>query len=260
MGAELFPADVARRSVGWAAAWPPLARGATGRGIREGDLVGAILAPVLFFLCFHLPLHESMPDYADFLLPVVLVQSAIFAAILAAQNAGSDAGAAVQDRLLSLPIPRLAPAVGRLSAMGLRAAVSVASGLGLATLFGFGFEGGAGATAAFLLTPVLLALVLSMLTDALGQVVRDRDTVGQFLMIPQLLLVMMSTGVVPEAGFPEWIRPFVRNQPVSQYVAVMRGWRAGDPVEPLPAVLWTLALAAAGVAALVAAGRREARR
>ena len=41
------------------------------------------------------------------------------------------------------------------------------------------------------------------------------------------LLFMLSTGIAPEKTFPEWLRPFVRNQPVSQVAETLRGFATG---------------------------------
>nr|WP_255549477.1 ABC transporter permease [Corynebacterium sp. TAE3-ERU12] len=217
-------------------------------------------APILFFICFHVPLNESMPEYANFLVPTVIMQAVMFTAILAAQNAGRDVSGAVQDRLMTLPIPRMAPAVARLIAMVVRTTLAIFAAFFVATLFGFRFRGDALDAVALFLLPLLFAVGVSMLTDALGQAVPEPDSVGQVLMVPQMLLVMMSVGIVPEAGFPEWIQPLVRNQPLSQMIIAMRGWIEGTDVNLTPVVLWLIGLFVAGIAALYAASHREARR
>ena len=51
---------------------------------------------------------------------------------------------------------------------------------------------------------------------------------------------MLSTGFVPEEGFPEWVRPFARNQPISQFAEVMRDFASGTFDSPalVPALIW----------------------
>jgi ABC-2 type transport system permease protein len=41
---------------------------------------------------------------------------------------------------------------------------------------------------------------------------------------------MLSTGIAPERTFPGWLRPYVRNQPVSQVAEALRGLGAGHVV------------------------------
>jgi ABC-2 type transport system permease protein len=42
-----------------------------------------------------------------------------------------------------------------------------------------------------------------------------------------LLLFLLSTGIAPETTFPGWLRPWVRNQPVSQVAETLRGLGSG---------------------------------
>jgi ABC-2 type transport system permease protein len=55
---------------------------------------------------------------------------------------------------------------------------------------------------------------------------------------------MLSCGFAPETGFPEWIRPFVRNQPVSQFSFAMRDLAQGGVTWGVlfPVVAWTIGL------------------
>jgi ABC-2 type transport system permease protein len=72
---------------------------------------------------------------------------------------------------------------------------------------------------------------------------RSPEATSQALTLPQLILGMLSTGFVPEEGFPEWIRPFARNQPISQFAHAMRDLAEGtvNSAALIPALLWCLA-------------------
>ncbi|MGQ7557990.1 hypothetical protein ACTGYQ_12020, partial [Streptococcus suis] len=85
-----------------------------------------------------------------------------------------------------------------------------------------------------------------MMADALGSVATHAESVGQMLMIPQLLLVMCSTGLVPANAFPGWIEPVVRNQPVSVFAEAMRALSTGADVQTGPVVGWSVGLLAVG--------------
>jgi ABC-2 type transport system permease protein len=63
--------------------------------------------------------------------------------------------------------------------------------------------------------------------DALGSSTNSAQGASQLLVVPQLLLFMLSTGIAPEKTFPEWLRPYVRNQPVSQVAETLRGMACG---------------------------------
>lgn len=47
------------------------------------------------------------------------------------------------------------------------------------------------------------------------------------LLLPQLVLVLLSTGIAPAESFPAWLGPFVRHQPVSRVTDTLRGLAAG---------------------------------
>jgi ABC-2 type transport system permease protein len=87
--------------------------------------------------------------------------------------------------------------------------------------------GGIAYGAAFVAVVLLLTLALSLGADATGSVGWELDSAGQLLLIPQLLLVLLSTGMAPAEAFPDWLEPFVRYQPVSQVTETLRGFAAG---------------------------------
>ncbi|WP_344997496.1 ABC transporter permease [Tsukamurella soli] len=259
-----MPRSAPRRGVAApAAVWALTLRGLR-TGLREGDLVFAMLSPIGFFLCFYTPLHRAFEAgggrYAQYLLPVIVLQSGLFTAITAAQVSGTDARSAARDRFLTLPIPRVAPAAARIVAAGLRVLISTAAACAIAAAFGFRFHGSAVDTVAFVVTVVALTVGLAMLCDALGSAVPNPDGVAQTLMIPQLVLVMLSTGLVPATAFPGWVQPFVEYQPVSVVADALRGLAEGSPVRVAAAAAWIAVLLVGGALVIVAAGRREARR
>jgi ABC-2 type transport system permease protein len=47
-------------------------------------------------------------------------------------------------------------------------------------------------------------------------------------MVPQLVLIVLSTGMAPADAFPDWLHPFVSYQPVSQVTETLRGLADGN--------------------------------
>jgi ABC-2 type transport system permease protein len=66
------------------------------------------------------------------------------------------------------------------------------------------------------------------------------------LLLPQLVLVLLSTGMAPAESFPAWLGPFVRHQPVSQVTETLRGLASGHVTGAAVAVtfVWCLVLVA----------------
>ncbi|WP_207842209.1 ABC transporter permease [Williamsia soli] len=253
-----------RTSVRFGPALQVLSARSIGSAWRDGDLISGALTPVIFFVCFYVPLHgqfeRSGIDYAQYLTPVILLQTGLFTAIMAAQNAGIDAAAGVRDRLTSLPISRSAPILARMSVVIVMSLVSTSGGLIIGSVFGFRFDTTAVGIAVFVLLVVVFALALSLLTDALGSVITNAESVGQALMIPQLILVMLSTGIVPAAAFPEWVQPVVRNSPVSQFADALRALSTGSEFDATAPTIWAVGLLVAGGVAAGVVGRRAASR
>ena len=93
--------------------------------------------------------------------------------------------------------------------------------------FGFRMTGGLGYALAFVLIALLVCLAVALGADALGSSTSSVQGASELLMVPQLLLFMLSTGIAPEKTFPGWLRPYVHNQPVSQVDETLRGLATG---------------------------------
>ncbi|MFW0783139.1 ABC transporter permease [Gordonia sp. CPCC 206044] len=250
-----------RAAVGQGVAVGVLATEKLRGALRSGDLVMAVLSPLVFFVCFYMPLHRRFEalgaDYAQFLTPIILLQAGLFTAIAATEAAGADARAGVRERLASLPIARTSVPLARMVWVLVRLVLSIAAGIAIGSALGFRFHGTWWQTVVFVLVTVLVGLALSMLTDAAGSVARNSTSVAHVLMIPQLILVMASTGLVPAEGFPTWAQPFVRNQPLSVFTDMLRGLASGDEVSATAPVAWLIGLLVAGWIAMVCAGRAQ---
>lgn len=255
---------IVRQSVGLISATATLAQKKVTAAVRSGDAVFAALSPVVFFTCFYVPLHQrfeiSGTEYAQFLAPIILLQAGIFTAIAATEVAGADARAGVRERMMSLPISRIAPILGRMAWVVVRLLLAVCGGLVIGYSLGFRFQGSFVATVSFVLLVLIFGLALSLLTDAVGSIASSSMAVASLLMIPQLILVMASTGLVPAAGFPGWTQPFVRNQPLSVFADALRALSSGADLNPTAVLCWSIGLLAAGALAAAATGAAQGRR
>jgi ABC-2 type transport system permease protein len=219
--------------------------------LRDGDLIFAIGGPVAFFLCFNVTLRgvidvgaSGTSSYAQYMLPVIVVQAMIFTAMTTADRAARDHLSGMGVRLRTLPMTALVPVAARMLSSLLRALCALAAAIAVGYAFGFRFHGGFGHVPAFVLIALLLSLALSLGADAMGSVATNAEAAGQTLLIPQLLLVMISTGIAPATAFPSWLGPFVRNQPVSQLSETLRALAFGhvDGGTLLTSLAWCLGL------------------
>ncbi|WP_285184396.1 MULTISPECIES: ABC transporter permease [unclassified Rhodococcus (in: high G+C Gram-positive bacteria)] len=218
--------------------------------VKSGHLLVAIIAPAVYTAGFYLPLKFVMQlqgiDYAQFLMPIICLQTMAFTAISAAQRAAMEGTSGMTSRLQTMPIKLWVPLLARSTANFVHAFVSLVAAILYGTLIGFRFSGGLASAAAFFAFALLVGFALSTGGDAIGSLSRSPEATSQALTLPQLILGMLSSGFVPETGFPEWIRPFVRNQPISIFAGAMRDLADTGVVWAtlLPAVIWALGLIA----------------
>lgn len=199
---------------------------------RDRDILFAVLAPVVTFIGFTLVLRNVIDtggvSYAQYVLPAVVVQAMLLGAMTTAERAAKDQRAEFGVRLRTFPISVAAPLAARMLYCLLRGTLALIAAVAVAHLFGFRMMGGFGYAVAFVVIALLLTLALSLGADATGSLGWQLDAASQLLLVPQLLLVLLSTGMAPVEAFPDWLEPFVRYQPVSQVTETLRGFAGGD--------------------------------
>lgn len=194
---------------------------------RDGEMIFEIVSPAAYLAGFGVALHgliDTGPiSYSQYLLPAVVAQSMIFVGLLTADRAARDHLCGFGERMRTLPVAAVATVTARVVATLMRAGLSLVVALITGYAFGFRLTGGPAYGVAFVLIALLLCLAVALGADALGSGTKSVQGAAHLLFVPQLLLFMISTGLAPEKTFPGWLRPFVRNQPVSQFAETLRG-------------------------------------
>lgn len=216
--------------------------------VKTGELAVAVIAPLIFTIGFYLPLRFVMKlqgiDYAQFLMPIIVLQAMAFTAISASQLASVEALHGLTTRLKTMPVAAPVPLLSRMTSGLVRSAITLTAALVYGYAIGFRFSAGVAQAALFCVLALAISLALSLGADAIGTLAKSPEATAQALALPQLILGMLSSGFVPESGFPEWIRPFVRNQPISQFSFAMRDMAEGGVTASslFPAVAWCVGL------------------
>src|SRR5215469_13739402 len=108
-------------------------------------LITSAIPPALFVVLFRYvfggAIHTPGPNYADYLLPTIMILAMLLGATTAVAFA-TDLADGMIDRFRSLPIARPAVLAGRTSADLLRTALVLAVSLGVGTAVGFRFHNG----------------------------------------------------------------------------------------------------------------------
>jgi ABC-2 type transport system permease protein len=207
----------------------------------RNDLPFAVVSPALNFLVFNFMLGNVIDtggmSYPEYVLPVVIIQVIFLGALTTMDRAAWDERSDFADRLRTLPISAVTPLMARMSYSLLRGALGLLSAIAVGYVFGFRMFGGLIYAAAFAVLVLVLTLALSLAADAAGVLsvasqgrLANTGVLDQLLLVPQMLLIMLSSGMAPVDSFPDWLHPFVRYQPVSQVTQTLRGFATGHLV------------------------------
>ena len=199
-------------------------------------------------------------DYLGFLVPGVLVITALQGAQQTSLGLAADLAEGVNDRGRSRPMSRIAVIAGRTVADAVRnVAGLVLVGL-VALLMGYRFASPLAAPASIALATAV-GFGFSWLGAAIAAKVRQPDAVGMLSMFWLFPLMLASTAFAPVETMPGWLQGFVRYQPISVASDAVRGLADGRPAggDILLSLGWTLILVLCFAPMSVRLSRRETR-
>jgi len=245
------------------------------RTLRQPDvLVLSASMPVIFIVMFTSvfggAVQAALPPaaagrYANWLIPGLLAQFALFSGGATASGLVEDLAKGVIDRFRSLPMARSAVLAGRTLSDLVRSALTLT--LMLAVGFAIGFRPQAGALGLVGALAVALAFgyACSWVMALVGLVVRSAEAVQAAVFMAVFPLAFTSSVFVPTQTMPAWLRPFAANQPVTVASNALRGLVLGQGALPpgrtvtgqvVLAVAWAAAITAAFAPLAVRAYRR----
>ena len=198
----------------------------------------AVIQPIIWLLLFGALFEKTtaIPGFAtgagtyiDYLVPGVLVMTALFSCGWSGMSIVEDLDHAVIDRFLVTPIHRSAIVAG-LNAYNLVAfAIQAVIIGGLAFVLGARFEGGLVGFAALTACAMLVGATVASLSDALALMLRQRESVIGVNTLLTLPLTFLSAAFMPLALAPDWIRTAAAYNPVNWAVEAGREALGGSP-------------------------------
>jgi ABC-2 type transport system permease protein/oleandomycin transport system permease protein len=211
---------------------------------RPTYIVFSFIQPVIFILLFRYifggAIDTGRVSYVNFLMPGIIVQTAVFGALVTGLGLTEDLKAGVVDRLRSLPMARTAVLLGRTAAdltMNVLTLV-VMSAVGL--LVGFRPSQPIWQLGAAFLLVLGFSYVFSWISAWVGLSVRNPETAQSAGFIWVFPLTFASSALVPTLTMPAPIRAFANVNPVSLAVDAVRALTIGGTSAVAPA-LQTLA-------------------
>ncbi len=217
----------------------------TRRNVRRFFRIPALLLfstvqPVMFLLLFNyvfggaitLGAGADAGQYINWLIPGILVQSAVFGATATALGLTEDLGAGVIDRFKSLPMARSAVLTGRTLADLVRNTFVFALMLIVGYLMGWRFEQGFLKMAFAVALALLFGYSFSWLMVVIGLATKTPEAAQSAGFLPIFPLVFASSVFVPTDTMPEWLQVFAESQPISVLANTVRSLLL--PEEALP--------------------------
>ncbi len=212
--------------------------------LRNGELGTQVAAPVMFTVNFYLPLKgimgafaQGLSSYGQYLMPLIALVAVACAGISAAFRSATDSVQGIDRRFKAMPIAALTPLAARMSASMYRCCIALVVSLVCGHVIGFRFYGGVAHTVGFCVLVMVVGAVLALLGDVIGVANKNPEATTPLLLPPLFVLGLLSVGLQPVERFPAWVRGFVRDQWVSQFIDALRAL-AGDSTPAAGVVTW----------------------
>lgn len=203
------------------------------RGLRTlmrqpAFLLITIIQPIVWLLLFgalfrsvaHIPGFHG--TYINFLTPGVVVMLAVFGAGWSGMAFVEDIANGVMDRMLASPVWRGALNVGWVAYESFAVMLQTVLILVLALILGADFKGGVIGVIVMFFIGALLASTVASLSNAIGVLGRQRETVIGAVSFFQLPLTFLSTGMMQKSLLPGWIQSVAKYNPVNWAVEAAR--------------------------------------
>ena len=198
------------------------------------QLLDVTLQPPIFILLFVYvfggAISGTQHDYLQYVLPSLMVQTAVFGTIAIGANLNDDIKNGVFDRFRSLPISRSAPLVGAVLGDVVRYSIAIVVTLGFG--MALGFRVGTDPLQAFAACLLVLgfALCLCWVFIFIGMLVRESGAVQGLGFLVLFPLTFGSTTFVKADTMPGWLQAWVKVNPVTHLNEAVRDLMTGGPV------------------------------
>ena len=215
-------------------------------------LVFSTIQPIMFVLLFRyvfgnsITLSDPSIDYVDYLMPGIIVQTAVFGAAGTGIGLAEDMAKGLIERFRSLPMARSAVLAGRTMADSVRNVFVMVLITAVGFAVGFRIHGGVPAYIGALLLVLLFAFALSWVVATIGLGAPNGEA-AQAAIFPMLFpLTFASSAFVDTSFMPGWLQVFANHQPVTVTVNAARDLVLGQPVGwgVVGSIAWSLAIVA----------------
>ncbi|RYJ20760.1 ABC-type multidrug transport system, permease component [Streptomyces sp. L-9-10] len=167
--------------------------------------------------------------YLDYLVPGIVVMSALGSSMWAGMGTLEEIERGTLNRFLTTPVSRSALMHANVVQNGISTAGQSVIIVLLGLLGGARYPGGAGGLIVLVAASILLGTVFGALSNALGMLVRERESIigiNTFLLLP---LTFLSSAFMAPAQMPSWMATIADFNPVNWAMVAGRSALAATP-------------------------------
>jgi ABC-2 type transport system permease protein len=205
--------------------------------LRQPAYLGILLIqPVIWLFLFgslfrkvvELPGFASA-TYLDYLVPGVVIMSALSTSMWSGMGVLEEIDRGVMDRFLVLPLRRSAIINASVAMQALVTTIQSVLIVALGLAGGAHYTGGLPGLLVLIVASILVAVVFSALSNTVGMLARQRETIigiNTFLLLP---LTFLSTAFMAKALMPHWMRIVASSNPVNWALEAGRAAMSARP-------------------------------
>jgi ABC-2 type transport system permease protein len=168
-------------------------------------------------------------SYLDYLVPGVVVMSALSSNMWAGMGTLEEIQRGTLNRFLTTPVSRAALMNGNVVNNGLITAFQSVVIVLLALAGGADYPGGIVGIAVLVVASVLLGTIFGALSNALGMLVQERESIigiNTFLLLP---LTFLSSAFMAPSRMPRWMQHIADFNPLNWAMVAGRSAMSEDP-------------------------------
>ncbi len=190
-------------------------------------LVDFVVLPVMFTLLFTFlfggAISGNIPNYLPIVIPGVLLMSSFTNCTTAGSKLREDVNKGITSRFKSMPIARIAPLAGSLTADLVRYVIGGTTVFVMGYILGYRPEAGIPAVIFSILFMMLVAWCMSWVFAFISMCTKTISTASAIGVVVMFPLVFLSNAFVPAGTMPSWLQYFVLHiNPLSTVVTVVR--------------------------------------
>ncbi|MFI1993986.1 ABC transporter permease [Actinoplanes sp. NPDC020271] len=168
-------------------------------------------------------------SYLDYIIPGVVAMTAVSSNMWSGMGVLEEIERGTMNRLLTTPVARGAIMNSLVLEQALSTAVQVTAIILLGLAAGATYPGGAAGLPAMLVAALLLGTIFSALSNTVGMLVRQRETIIGINTLLLLPLTFLSSAFMASTLMPSWMRRIADFNPVNWSLDAARAAMRSEP-------------------------------